>query len=116
MPRAKRGPKSRQRKNRIFKQAKGYVGGRRKLWKTARRAVERAQSYAYRDRKVRKRDFRALWIVRIGAAARESGLTYSKLMGGLKRAGVSIDRKILAELAVNNPEGFAKIVEVAKSL
>ncbi|HEV8322393.1 MAG TPA: 50S ribosomal protein L20 [Myxococcota bacterium] len=115
MPRAKRGFKNRQRKNKILRKAKGYIGSRSRLWKHARRAVERAAQYAYRDRKVRKRAMRSLWIVRIGAAAREAGLSYTRLMGGLKKAGVELDRKVLAELAVSDPAGFAKIVALAKA-
>jgi len=115
MPRAKRGFKARQRKNKILKKSKGYSGARNNLWKHARRAVERAAQYSYRDRKVRKRAMRSLWIVRIGAAAREAGLSYTKLIGGLKKAGVELDRKVLADLAVSNPEGFAKLVELAKA-
>ena len=101
MPRVKRGVAARKRKNRILKQAKGYRGGRGNLLKSAREAVERGWKYAYRDRKQRKRQFRALWIARINAAARENGLSYSRFMNGLKQAGVEVDRKVLAELAKN---------------
>ena len=94
--------------------AKGYVGGRRRLYRTAVDAVHRALAYAYRDRKKRKRDFRRLWITRIGAAAKLQGLSYSRLMNALKKAHVEIDRKILAELAVSDPAAFSKIVEMAK--
>lgn len=115
MPRAKRGFKARRRRNRVLKQAKGYRGGRSKLYRSAVEAVERGLQYAYRDRKVKKRDFRALWIQRINAAARALGISYSRLVGALKKANIQIDRKILAELAVTDPEGFAKVVETAKN-
>jgi large subunit ribosomal protein L20 len=95
--------------------AKGYRGGRSKLYRTAREAVERALAYSYRDRKVRKREFRKLWILRINAGARENGLSYSRLMDGLKKAGVALDRKILADLAVRAKDDFAKMVEIAKA-
>ena len=99
MPRAKGGPKTRRRHKKMLKHAKGYVGGRRKTYRQARETVENGLVYAYRDRKVRKREFRGLWIVRINAAARPHGLSYSRLIAGLKKAGVEIDRKILAALA-----------------
>jgi large subunit ribosomal protein L20 len=95
--------------------AKGFRGGRSKLYRTAREAVERSLVYAYRDRKVRKREFRKLWILRINAAARECGLSYSRFMDGLKRADISLDRKILADLAVRSKEDFAKLAELAKA-
>jgi large subunit ribosomal protein L20 len=95
--------------------AKGFRGGRSKLYRTAREAVERSLVYAYRDRKVRKREFRKLWILRINAAAREYGLSYSRFMDGLKKADVSLDRKVLADLAVRSKEDFAKLAELAKS-
>jgi large subunit ribosomal protein L20 len=98
-----------------MREARGYYGGRSKLFKTAREAVERAWKYAYRDRKQRKRQFRALWIARINAAAREHGLSYSRFMAGLKQAGVEVDRKILAQLAVSDPKAFAELAELAKS-
>lgn len=114
MARVKRGVAARRRRKRILKQAEGYVGARHSLHRVAREAVERAWKYAYRDRKQRKRDFRALWITRINAAARENGLSYSRLMHGLRRAGVEVDRKILAQLAVSDPPAFAELAEVAK--
>ena len=114
MPRVTRGTKGRRRRNRTLKLAKGNVGGR-KLYRQARETVEKGLTYAYRDRRVRKRDFRRLWIVRINAAAREQGLTYAGLMHGLKRAGVEIDRKVLAEMAVNEHDAFRRLVEVAKA-
>ncbi len=115
MPRVKRGVAAHRRRKRILKQAKGYYGARSRLHKVAREAVERAWRYAYRDRKLRKRAFRALWIARINAAAREHDLSYSRLINGLKTAGVELDRKVLAQLALDEPEAFAKLVELAKS-
>ena len=109
MPRVKRGFKARQRRNKVLKAAKGYRGGLSKQYKTANTAVLRAGAYAYRDRKVRKREFRRLWIVRINAAARENGLSYSRLIGGLNKAGIHLDRKILADMAVHDPAGFAQV-------
>ncbi len=114
MPRVKRGFKARRRRNRVLKLAKGYRGARSKLFRSATEAVDRALNYAYRDRRVKKRDFRALWIARINAAARENGLSYSRLIYGLKLADVALDRKIMADLAVNDPAGFAVVVETAK--
>ena len=115
MPRAKRGTKGRQRHKKILKLAKGNVGGRRKQYRQARETVERGLVYAYRDRKVRKREFRGLWIVRINAAAREHGLSYSQLMHGLKQGGVGVDRKMLADIAVRDPAGFQEFAQVAKA-
>jgi large subunit ribosomal protein L20 len=115
MPRVKRGTKARRRHKKILKLAKGYVGGRRKQYRQARETVERGLTYAYRDRKVRKREFRGLWIVRINAAARVNGLSYSQLMHGLKQGGVGVDRKILADLAVRDPAGFQQFAELAKA-
>ncbi|ORJ63585.1 50S ribosomal protein L20 [Geothermobacter hydrogeniphilus] len=115
MPRVKRGFKARRRRNKILKLAKGYRGARSKLFRSATEAVDRALNYAYRDRKVRKRDFRALWIARINAAARDNGLSYSRLVYGLKKADVQLDRKILAELAVSDPSGFSSVVEQARA-
>lgn len=115
MPRVKRGFKARRRRNKVLKLAKGYRGARGKLFRSATEAVDRALNYAYRDRRVRKRDFRALWIARINAAARENGLSYSRLIYGLKQADVAIDRKVLAQLAVTDPSGFGSIVEKAKT-
>ena len=114
MSRVKRGVTTRRRHNRILKEAKGYVGARSRLIKTAREAVEKGWKYAYRDRKQRKREFRGLWIVRINAAAREHGLSYSRLVSGLKRAGVEIDRKVLADLAVSDPRAFGALAELAR--
>ena len=115
MPRVKRGVAARRRRNRILHEAKGYYGARSKLFKTAREAVEHGWRYAYRDRKQRKRTFRALWITRINAAARENGLSYSRLINGLKLANVEIDRKILAQLAVTDPQAFGALADLAKS-
>ena len=115
MPRVKRGIGSRKRRNRIFERAKGYYGTRHALLKTAREAVHKAWKYAYRDRKQRKRDFRALWIARINAAARANGTSYSRMIRGLKQAGVEVDRKVLAELAVSDPKAFGELAELAKS-
>jgi len=115
MPRVKRGVAARKRRNRILNEAKGYYGARSKLFKTAREAVERGWRYAYRDRKQRKRTFRALWITRINAAARENGLSYSRLINGLKLANVEVDRKILAQLAVSDPQAFGALADLAKS-
>jgi large subunit ribosomal protein L20 len=95
--------------------AKGFRGGRSKLYRTAREAVERSLQYAYRDRKVRKREFRKLWILRINAAAREHGLSYSRFMDGLKKAEITLDRKVLADLAVRAKEDFARLAELAKA-
>jgi large subunit ribosomal protein L20 len=114
MPRVTRGTKGRRRHNRILKLAKGFVGGRQ-LYRQGRETIEKGLTYAYRDRKVRKRDFRRLWIVRINAAARAEGLSYSDLICGLKRAGVEIDRKTLADMAVNERESFSALVGLAKS-
>jgi len=115
MSRVKRGTKGRARHKKVLKLAKGYVGGRRRQYRQARSTVEKALAYAYRDRRVRKREFRSLWIIRINAAARLTGLTYRELIYGLKKGGVEIDRKLLADLAVNDPPGFNAIAEVAKS-
>ena len=114
MPRVKRGNKKRKRRKKILKLAKGYRGPRSKLYRTATEAVDRALNYAYRDRRAKKRDFRKLWIARINAAARLEGVSYSKLIHGLNKANVIIDRKILAELAVSDPVGFSKVVHLAK--
>ncbi len=114
MTRVKRGFKRAQRRKRMLKFAKGFYGAKSRLYRSAKEAVEKALLYSYRDRKVRKRDFRKLWIVRISAAAVSNGLSYSKFMGGLKKANVTLDRKILADMAVRNPEAFSKLVAVAK--
>ena len=113
MTRATNAPQSRQRRKKILKAAKGYRGGRSKLLKTATVAVMRSRQYAYRDRKKRKGDFRRLWIIRINAAARENGLSYSKLIMGMKKADIALDRKILAEMAVSDPQGFSEIARMA---
>lgn len=115
MPRVKRGFKARRRRNKVLKLAKGYRGARGKLFRSATEAVDRALKYAFRDRKVRKRDFRALWIVRINAASRENGLSYSRLVHGLKKAEIGLDRKILAQLAVSEPAAFSAVVDKAKT-
>ena len=115
MPRAKGGPKTRRRHKKTMKQAKGFVGGRRKTYRQARETVERGLTYAYRDRKRRKRDFRALWIARINAAARSHGLSYSRLVAGLRAAAVEVDRKMLALLAVDDPRAFAEIAGLARA-
>ncbi|MBW1731309.1 MAG: 50S ribosomal protein L20 [Deltaproteobacteria bacterium] len=114
MPRVKRGFKARRRRKKVLKAAKGYRGAHSKQFKSANIAVKRAGMYAYRDRKNRKRDFRRLWIVRINAAARENGLSYSKLMGGLRKAGVALDRKILADMAVRDPAAFSQLASMAQ--
>ena len=125
MTRVKRGFKRAQRRKRMMKFAKGFYGAKSRLYRSAKEAVEKALGYAYRDRKVKKRDFRRLWVVRISAAAVQNGMSYSKFMGGLKKASVDLDRKILADLAVTdaasfadlavrNPEAFTKLVAVAK--
>jgi large subunit ribosomal protein L20 len=111
--RIKTGYKARRRRKKVLKLAKGYRGGRSKLYRTAADSVDKALMYAYRDRRVRKRDFRQLWIARINAAARLHNLSYSKFMHGLKLAEVKLDRKVLAELAISDPPGFAKIAELA---
>ncbi len=115
MPRVKTTVARLKRRKQILQQAKGYFGRRKNLYKTAKEAVERAWRYAYRDRKNRKRDFRRLWIVRINAAARQHDLSYSRFMNGLKRAGVEIDRKVLADLAIRDPGAFERLAATAKS-
>jgi large subunit ribosomal protein L20 len=115
MPRAKRGNKRLERRKKILKLAKGYRGTKSKLYRSAKESVERGLNFAYTGRKLKKRDFRSLWIVRIGAAARLNGINYSQLMHGLKRAGVELDRKVLADLAVNQPEAFAAVARQAKN-
>src|SRR3990170_1957362 len=114
MPRAKGGPKTRQRRKKVMKAAKGYWGGRHRLFRSATEAVDRALKYAYRDRRAKKRSFRGLWIARINAAARMYDISYSRLMHGLKVAGIELDRKVLAEMAVTDIAGFGKVVEAAK--
>ena len=115
MPRAKGGAKTRQRRKKVLKKAKGYFGGRRKLYRTAAETVLRAGAFAYRGRKQKKRLARSLWIVRINAACRLAGLSYSTFMAGLKKTGVMLDRKILAELAVTDPKSFAKLAETVQA-
>ncbi len=105
---------SRHRRKKVMRLAKGYYGRRKNVWTVAKNAVEKGLLYAYRDRKVKKREFRALWIQRINAGAREHGLSYSQLMGGLKKAGIELNRKVLADLAMNHPAAFKGIVEKAK--
>ena len=115
MPRVKSNVARLARKNKIMKLAKGYWGGRSKLWKAAKESVERAEKYAYRDRRRKKGDFRRLWITRINAAARLHGTTYSRLIDAMAKKQVVINRKLLADLAVNNPDAFAEIVKMAQS-
>jgi len=114
MPRVRRGTKKSRRRSRILKLAKGYWGARSHNYRTAKEAVERALLYAYRDRRTRKRDFRRLWIIRIKAAAENNGLSYSRFIHGLKELNVELDRKILADLAVNSPQAFFEIVQKVK--
>lgn len=114
MPRTTGAPARRKRKKKILKAAKGYFGGRKNLYKTAKDAVEKGWEHAYRDRKKKKRNFRALWITRINAAAREHELSYSRFMNGLKVAGIEVDRKALADLAVRNPDAFGELAGRAK--
>ena len=113
--RVKKGIKARRRRNRVLKLAKGFRGRRKNCYKRANQAVERALNYSTRDRRQKRRNFRALWIVRINAAARQNGTTYSKLVSGMKKAGVALDRKILAELALALPSDFAAVVKVARA-
>jgi len=113
VPRATNAPASRRAKKRIFKRTKGFRGGRHRLYRTAMESAMRADAYAYRDRRNRKRDFRRLWIIRINAACRERGVSYSRFIAGLKAAGVEADRKMLAEMAVADPQAFDKLVETA---
>ncbi|OGT53399.1 MAG: 50S ribosomal protein L20 [Gammaproteobacteria bacterium RIFCSPHIGHO2_12_FULL_41_15] len=115
MPRVKRGVQARARHKKILKEAKGYYGARSRVYRVAKQAVIKAGQYAYRDRRQRKRQFRSLWIVRINAAAHENGISYSRLINGMDKAGIEVDRKMLAELAVNNKEAFTAIVEQAKA-
>ncbi|PYV00432.1 MAG: 50S ribosomal protein L20 [Acidobacteria bacterium] len=115
MPRVKRGNKRVQRRKKILKLAKGYRLTKSKLHRSAKESVDRALRFAYRDRRAKKRDFRSLWIIRVGAAARKHDLSYSKFMSGLKKASVALDRKTLAEIAVKDPETFAQLTETAKA-
>jgi large subunit ribosomal protein L20 len=115
MPRVKRGVVASRRHKKILKQAKGYYGARSRIFRVAKQAVTKAGQYAYRDRRQRKRQFRALWITRINAQSRANGLSYSRLINGLKRADVQLDRRVLADLAVHDKTAFAAIVEQAKA-
>ena len=115
MSRVKRGMRTRARHHKILKQAKGYFGHKSKLFKVANQAVLKSGVYAYRDRKNKKRDFRKLWITRINAAARINGLSYSRIMNGLNKAGIALDRKVLSDIAITDPNGFASICEQAKA-
>ncbi len=113
MPRVTRGFKARRRRNRVLKLAKGYRGGRSRLFRSATEAVDKALCYAYRDRRNKKRDFRRLWIARISAAAKLNGINYSRLMGGLNKAQVEIDRKMLSNMAILDPNAFSQVVKLA---
>lgn len=115
MPRATNAPATKKRHKRVLKRAKGFVGGRSKLFRTANESVKRARKFAFRDRKVKKRQFRSLWIVRISAAVKQVGLSYSKFIAGLKKAGVALDRKILSDIAVSDEKTFKEIIKMAKS-
>jgi large subunit ribosomal protein L20 len=114
MPRVKRGVVAHRRHKKVLKQAKGYYGARSRVFRVAKQAVTKAGQYAYRDRRQRKRQFRSLWIVRINAAAREHGLSYSRLIAGLKKAGIEIDRKVLADMAIHEKAAFAALAEQAR--
>ncbi|HEX7128387.1 MAG TPA: 50S ribosomal protein L20 [Thermodesulfobacteriota bacterium] len=114
MPRVKRAVNARKKRRKLFKRVKGFVGSKKKINKVAQEALGRAFNYAFRDRKARKRDFRRLWIVRINAAARAHDVSYSQLMRGLGAAGVEVDRKVLADLAVSDPAAFGRLVETAR--
>ncbi len=113
MPRVKRGFKARRRRNKVLKAAKGFRAGHSKQYRTAENAVMRAGVYEYRDRRVRKREFRKLWIIRINAAAKAHGLSYSRLISALNKAGILLDRKVLADMAVHDPTGFARLAGMA---
>ena len=115
MARVKRGVTGHAKHKKVLKAAKGYYGRRKNTIRVAKQAVEKAMQYAYRDRKVRKRNFRALWIQRLNAAVREHGLTYSRFIDGLLKAGIGVDRKVLADLAMNEPQAFGAVVEKAKA-
>ena len=114
MPRTTRNPASRKRRKKILTKAKGYVGGRRKLIRTATETIKRAQAFATAHRRLKKRTMRNLWVIRINAACREGGMSYSKFIAGLKKGGVSLDRKLLSDIAYNDSETFGKLVEIAK--
>ena len=111
--RVKRGVTARKKRRKILKLAKGYYGSRRRLYKVATEAVERALKFAFRDRRARKREFRSIWIARISAAARENNISYSKLINGMKKSGIELDRKVLSEIAIHDPQAFSKIVSEA---
>jgi large subunit ribosomal protein L20 len=115
MPRSVNSVASRARRKKYFKAAKGFWGKKKNVWTVAKNAVEKGWTYAYRDRKAKKREFRSLWIQRINAGVREHGLNYTTFMGGLKKSGINLNRKVLADLAMNNPEAFKAIVEKVKS-
>jgi large subunit ribosomal protein L20 len=114
MPRAKGGFKTRQRRNRVLKRAEGFWGKKKNCFRSAQEAVDRALAYSYRDRRNRKREFRSLWIIRINAAARLAGISYSRLMDGLHKAGIALDRKVLADLAVRDAAAFSALAALAK--
>lgn len=114
MPRVTRGFKARRRRNRVLKLAKGYRGGKSRLFRTATEAVDKALQYAYRDRRNKKRDFRRIWITRISAGTKMNGINYSRFMGGLKKAGVELDRKVLANMAILDAPAFTEVVNLAK--
>ena len=113
MPRVTRGFKARRRRKKVLKMAKGYVGGRHRLFRSATEAVDRALCYAYRDRKTKKRDFRQLWIARISAAAKINGTSYSRFIGGLKKANIALDRKVLSNMAILDAPAFTQLVKMA---
>ena len=115
MPRVKRAVIRRKRINKLFRASKGYFGGRKNLLRTAVNAVQKARQHQYRDRRARKGDFRRLWIMRINAASRSHGLAYSRLIGGLKKANVGVNRKMLAQIAIEDPQGFSELVELARA-
>lgn len=114
MPRAKGGFKTRRRRKKILERAKGYYGAKSRLYRIATEAVDKALQYSYRDRKVKKREFRSLWIIRINAAVRALGLTYSQFMSGMKKAQIALDRKALAHMAYNDPEAFSRVADTVK--
>ncbi len=114
MPRSVNSVAKRARRKKVIKQAKGYFGRRKNVWTVAKNAVDKAMSYSYRDRRAKKRTFRALWITRINAGARQHGMSYSQFMGGMKKAGIELNRKVLADLAMNHPEAFEAIVNKVK--
>ncbi|WP_379968979.1 50S ribosomal protein L20 [Epilithonimonas sp. UC225_85] len=114
MPRSVNSVASRARRKKVLKKAKGFFGRRKNVWTVAKNAVEKAMQYAYRGRKEKKRSFRSLWVMRINAGAREHGLTYSQLIGGLKKNNIELNRKVLADLAMNHPEAFKAVVDLVK--